>query len=75
MQTRIESNPRRSARWAMLSAVAAIALFANLPVAQAADQQRSEEAPDLALSQAVAGTGPYAQAPAPAPRRHHRDER
>jgi hypothetical protein len=75
MQTRIESNARRSARWAMLSAVAAIALLAHLPVAQAADQQASDEARGEQLGQEVAGTGPYAQAPAPAPRQHHRDAR
>jgi hypothetical protein len=64
----------RAARWALLPAIAAIALFANLPSALAADQQRSDEAPDLKLGQEVAGVGDAAraQAPAPAPRhRHH----
>src|SRR3984957_15021396 len=70
MQTRIESNARRAARWTLLPAVAAIALLAGLPAARAADQQTTDEEKIYALSQKQAGTGAYAQAPAPAPRRH-----
>ena len=61
----------RAARWALLPAIAAIALFANLPAAFA-DQQRSDEAPDLTLSQDVAGVGDAARAQAPAPVVRHR---
>jgi hypothetical protein len=77
MQTRAESNARRATRWALMSAVAALALLARLPAAQAADQQASDEAKTYALSQEVTGTGAYAQAqaPAPAPRHHRGDAR
>ena len=72
--TRIDST-MLAPRWALLPAVAAIALFAALPAAHAADQQTTDEETIYALSQEVAGAGPYAQAttPAPAPvvRRHH----
>jgi hypothetical protein len=69
---RIDSTVR-APRWALLPAVAAIALFAALPAARAADQQTTDEETIYALSQEVAGVGSYAQAPGPAPvvRRHH----
>ena len=69
---RIDSN-LRAPRWALLPAVAAIALFAALPAARAADQQTTDEEKIYALSQEVAGVGVYAEAPTPAPvmRRHH----
>jgi hypothetical protein len=72
---RIDST-MRGARWAFLPAVAAIALFAALPAARAADQQTTDEEKIYALSQEVAGVGAYAQAPAPAPvaRRRHQME-
>ena len=64
-------------RWALLPAVAAIALFAALPAAFA-DQQRSDEAPGYGLGRQLAGVGSgfaHAQAPAPVVRRHHRHAR
>ena len=65
----------RAPRWALLPAIAAIALFAGLPAAVAADQQRSDEAPGDRLSHQVAGISgdngdARAQAPAPVVRRH-----
>ena len=39
MQHLITSRPRRLARWALLPAIAAGALFAALPAASARDQQ------------------------------------
>jgi len=72
MQTRIESNARGAARWALLPALAAIALLASLPAARAADQQTTDEEMIYALSQQQAGTGAYAQAPAPARAPRHR---
>jgi hypothetical protein len=72
MTDRTESTVR-AARWALLPAMAAIALFANLSAAVAADQQRSDETEDYTLSQQVAGVdgGAHAQAPAPVHHRHH----
>ena len=72
---RIDST-MRGARGGFLPAVAAIALFAALPAARAADQQTTDEEKIYALSQEVAGVGAYAQAPAPAPgaRRRHQME-
>ena len=58
---RIDST-MRAPRWAVLPAVAAIALFAALPAARAADQQTTDEEKIYALSQEVAGVGSYAQA-------------
>jgi hypothetical protein len=68
MNDRTESTVR-AARWALLPAIAAIALFANLPAAVAADQQTTDEETINALSHQVAGDA-YAQAPAPVV--HHR---
>jgi hypothetical protein len=70
---RIDST-MRAARWALLPAVAAIALFAALPAARAADQQTTDEEKIYALSQEVAGVGAYAQAPTPAPVARHRHQ-
>jgi hypothetical protein len=75
MNDRTESTVR-ARRWALLPAIAAIALFAGLPAAVAADQQRSDEAPDSRLSHQMAGINSdngdaRAQAPAPVVRRHH----
>jgi hypothetical protein len=75
--TRIASTTR-APRWALLAAIAAITVFAALPAARAADQQTTDEETIYALSQEVAGSGPYAQAPAPAPvvrHRHHTQAR
>jgi len=69
---RIDST-LRAARWALLPAVAAIALLAALP-ARAADQQTTDEEKIYALSQEVAGVGSYAQAPAPTPVVRHRHQ-
>jgi hypothetical protein len=73
MQERTESTTR-AARRALLPALAALALLAGMPAARAADQQTTDEEKIYALSQPAAGTGPYAQAPAPAMRhpRHMR---
>jgi hypothetical protein len=70
---RIDST-MRAARWALLPAVAAIALFAALPAARAADQQTTDEEKIYALSQEVAGVGAYAQAPAPVARHRHQTQ-
>jgi hypothetical protein len=63
----------RAARWALLPAVATIALLATVP-ARAADQQTTDEEKIYALSQEVAGVGSYAQAPTPAPVVRHRHQ-
>jgi hypothetical protein len=69
MQTHIKGG--RVARLGLLAAAAAVALFAQLPAALA-DQQRSDEAVDTALShEQVMAPGNYAQAPAPVPYRRH----
>jgi hypothetical protein len=63
----------RAARWALLPAMAAIALFASLPAAVAADQQASDEAAATAQGHFVAGVDGEARAQVPAPvhHRHH----
>jgi hypothetical protein len=75
MNDRTESTVR-AARWALLPAIAAIALFAGMPAAVAADQQASDEAEGYTLSQDAAGVGTSARAQAPAPAaRHYRHAR
>ena len=66
---RIDST-MRTAGWTV-AAIAAIALFAALPAARAMDQQTTDEEKIYALSQQQAGTGTYAQVPAPVARRRH----
>jgi len=76
MNDRIEPTTR-AARWALLPAVAAIALFAGLSAAVAADQQASDEAQGYEQGRLVAGVdggSAHAQAPAPAAR-HYRHAR
>ena len=58
MQHLITSRPRRLARWALLPAIAAGALFAALPAASARDQQATGTQIDNELSWRAA-TGNY----------------